>query len=373
MALSFKKLTDTLPVWLAPGRGRDRDILICTMGRMVRNLEHRPFPGWSDAAGRAAVAEALLPALGGTTAFKGAFCAEMSKLNRQQRLMLLERKQLTPSMAARQDGCYILVASRRHMVAMVNEEEHLCVHATVPGLDAAKVLAQLDEIDGQLAEKVAFTASPEEGYLTSLPTETGEGLQLYAVLHMPALLRTDMIGRVRKGLEKLGLNLSPFYSESGEDAGAYFVIFTAAIRDGETEMETERFTRICKLLAQRESDMRRKISHDDETADAIYRAYALLRHSRLMDFKELVNLLSYIRLGFALGLLGPAETGEAEPATAADLEAAVLQLYNTTAPAHLRARHKDATDKTAAMRLRSEEAAGLMRRIQIITPQDSTF
>lgn len=358
MPISFNKLLEGHPCWFQPGRGEYADILISTMGRMVRDLPGHPFPGWSTAQDRAAVAEALLPALGECPYFKPCFRAEMPKLTQEKRLVLLERKQLTPCMAARQDGCHLLISKNQNLLAMVNEEEHLCVHAIAPGLDIPAVCGRLQQLDSFLRERLTFASTAQDGYLTSLPAEAGDGLQLYAVMHLPALVRAGMLDSTRKGLEALGCTLSPFYAESGEEAGNLYVVFTQAIKRGGTDSEAERFARICRTLAEREWHLRDHGFRRVELLNDAHRAYAILLHSKLLDFKEMISLVSMIRWGAHLSIFTGRDAAKAE-----DIRAGLLSLYETMAPAHLRMAEAESS-KWDALQRRSQAVADVIRNLQ---------
>ena len=62
-------------------------------------------------------------------------------------------------------------------------------------------------------------------------------------------------------------------------------------------------------LAEQERAERRKLLHDDpdRITDRVMRAQALLHAARLLDSKELLQLVSDLRFGTSLGLIEPIE------------------------------------------------------------------
>ena len=333
--MSFNTLVKTPSTWFtAPGA--DGDILIGMMARAVRNLKGHKFPGWSTDESRKAVADIILPVLRTQPGIKTGFEAEMSKLSYEQRRMLLERKQLSHSMAARQGGCHLLINKKQDTTFMVNEEEHLAVHFYMGGIDGPdtdKLLKRVHKTLAPIEKQLDIAHTRKDGYQTSLPAECGTGLQLYAVLQLPAMSTAGMMPQVERGLEKLMLNISPFYSELGDDAGCLYVIYTAPIpQDGEQELADHLNTTVVSLI-ERELQVRCKMSATDNGTtsilDKIGRAYGLLKYARRLEYAELLNALAMIRLGLVCGYIEPLASGPAE------MIAQIAGIYPVAAPYHL--------------------------------------
>lgn len=280
-------------------------VVIGSIVRMVRNLPGHPFPGWSSSESRAAIAEKILPVIRSIRGFKTAFCSEMSKLSYGERRALLTRKQLTPSMAARQDGCYVIIPQRKSIYLMVNEEEHLVAHVFRDGLDLSSGVEELLALNDLLEDELTFAHTSQHGYLTSIPTEAGDGLQLYTVLHLPALSQANMMNQVTKALEKLHVNISPYYSDAQDDTGHLYVLFSIPGPEDTVDEMIESFEGIIGHLVRREQQVRRKLmaSPEQHLQDAIARAYGLLTNCCRLSLKELRDSVSLLRLGTLLGLI----------------------------------------------------------------------
>ncbi|MBR5186664.1 MAG: ATP--guanido phosphotransferase, partial [Akkermansia sp.] len=78
--MKFETLLKQASGW-APDRNTTDGVVIGSIVRMVRNLPGYPFPGWSTAEARVAVAEKLLPVIPGMRGYKTSFCAELSQLS----------------------------------------------------------------------------------------------------------------------------------------------------------------------------------------------------------------------------------------------------------------------------------------------------
>lgn len=288
-----------------PGRNTTNGVVIGSIVRMVRNLPDYPFPGWSTRKGRQAVADVLLPAIKEIRGYKNAVCAEMNELTYGIRRALLTRKQLTPCMAARQDGCFVVIPQKRPVCIMVNEEEHLVIHSFRNGLDFDSGMNELLNLDEELQSKLEFAYTPLNGYLTSIPSEAGDGLQLYCLLHLPGLSIANMMNQVTKALEKLHVSISPYFSDSQDDTGHLFVLFSIPGPEDSIEEIQEGFSDVVRHLVHREQQVRQKLLGAPGLflQDAIGRAYGLLNTCRRLSIKELRDAASLLRLGTLLKLI----------------------------------------------------------------------
>ena len=302
--MRFETLLKQDPGW-APDRNTTDGVVIGSIVRMVRNLPGHPFPGWSTAESRAAVAEKLLPVIQGMRGYKTSFCAELSQLSYGERRALLTRKQLTPCMAARQDGCYVVIPQRKPMLLMVNEEEHLVAHSFHNGLNLLDGVQNLLQLHDRLEEGIELAHSAQQGYLTSIPAEAGDAMQLYCVLHLPALCMANMIGQVTKAMEKLHVSISPYYSDAQDDTGHLYVLFSIPGPEDSMDEMLESFEYVIGHLVRREQQVRRKLlaTPGQHLEDAISRAYGLLTSCRRLALKELRDAVSLLRLGTLLGFI----------------------------------------------------------------------
>ena len=316
MAKSFKSLLKKLPPWFQ-NPGEEGDVIIGSMARVVRNLVGHKFPGWSTDEDRKAVADKLLPLIkqlpGNKTA---AFCAEMPELDYTQRRVLLERKLMTQCMAARQGGCHVVINGKQDVTYMVNEEEHLVMHLFSSESDYESLIGKAEAICTKLAGELTFAQDATGDYLTSLPTEAGSGVQLYTVMHLPALVAADMMPQIKRALEKLMLHIAPLYSNMGDDVANLFVVYTPPIlKNGEDDM-VGHLRDITLTIAEREHDVRNRLCNNTSTItllpDMVSRAYGLLQYAYRLEYSEFINALSMTRLGVVLGYIEPLETSPAE-------------------------------------------------------------
>jgi protein arginine kinase len=162
-----------------------------------------------------------------------------------------------------------------------------------------------------------------------------------AMMHLPALVLSEDITRIIKAVNKLGLAVRGLYGEGTEALGNLFQI-SNQMTLGESESEiTDKLTKVIGQVIEHEENARQKMLEDRGRliADQVGRAYGFMRHSYSISSKEVLNLLSMLRLGVDLGLM-PEE-----------YRATIDELFIRTQPAHLQ--------KDFERKLTAEERDGL--------------
>lgn len=329
MAIKFTSLLKLLPPWF-DHCGYENGVILGTMGRLVRNLKGECFPGWSTGESRARVAEKLTPAVRSLPGFRQAAHAEMPELSKIERKVLLERKQITPCMAARQDGCHVFINKKQDSIVMLNEEEHLAIHQFAAGNQMESIVSELNKKAKNLAKNVEFAHGKEYGFLTSMAAECGDGLQLYMVLHLPGHAMMNQIDKLERALNKMHLNLSPFFNEFGDETGNLYVLFSTPIPMGATEDVMGHMLNIAENLEEKELMLRNKIDIEDpvQMNDMVGRMYGTLRYGSLMEYPEFLHILSILHLGIEQETLILNKKKEA-------LQTSLSNVLLLAAPAHL--------------------------------------
>lgn len=312
-----------------PTRGMNH-VLRGTMTRLVRNLPGHSYPGWSTAESRAEVAEKLLPAIRQQKGFKNSSPVEISKLSYEERLLLMQRKLITPSFAARQDGCHLILNRGMDTSVMINEEEHLVIHKFRPHDSIEKTYKEARQLADGIEALVPFARDRHWGYQSSIPAEAGDGVQFYAFLHLPAICLMNQIPPITRALEKLHLHITPFFTSYGEHNGDLYTVFTSPAPWQQAEKLLAHFRYQMDGLSRMETQIRDMLfcKGSPQLFDEISRGSSLLVSARMISYDELLELISDVELAIALGLVA---TDGAE----ADFQKKLRELYNTTAPALL--------------------------------------
>lgn len=325
----FERSRDNIPAWLSR-LDKDDDMCLGSVVRLVRNLPDSPFPGWSTENSRREVFERLA----------GTLCeidelgisdvsefTEMCDLSFRERRIMLERKIITPCMAARQKGCYVAVNRQATVCVMINEEEHLVIHFMGRGSLAARNCKRAAAVASALDARFSFAKQEKLGYLVSNPQEVGDGMQFYQILHLPALALSGMIEPSSRAAEKLQCTLTPLFARDandGEDDAHCFLLCASPAPLGTFAQQAQAILGLSHELERRELQMRYKLTQrvDSPLVDQICRSYAILSYAHLLSYKEMKMHISIMLLALSIGIITAYDsrsTQQAKNHIAADL------------------------------------------------------
>jgi protein arginine kinase len=302
-------LPDSGLEWL-DADGPFADVVLSTRVRLARNLEGHRFSLRADDAERERIFEEARDAAQRTESLQQGTVLAMRRLAEPTRRLLLERHLISKELSGEGGGeppahSALLLAHDDALGVMVNEEDHLRLQSLVSGFRLREAWRRVDRLDEEIGAHLRFAFHSEFGYLTSCPTNVGTGLRASVLVHLPALVLTQEIGKVLQGISQVGLTFRGLYGEGSEVVGNFFQISNQTTL-GKTEEElVDHLQKIVQQVVQYEQQARSVLLRDARTVieDKVWRAYGLLRYARSISFEEVMNLLSGVRLGLGLKLL----------------------------------------------------------------------
>ena len=322
--MNLDNLTHTSGEWLR-GSGPESDIVISSRIRLARNLAAFPFTNRASSYQKAEI-EALLrdrigklevdPKLGYLTV------PSLSTLDRQ---FLVERQLISRELAASDGPRGVALGPQETVSLMVNEEDHLRLQVMRSGFTLDETWQEIDRMDDLLEQRVGYAFSEEFGYLTACPTNVGTGMCASVMLHLPALEFTKQIEKVFRALQKINLAVRGLYGEGSRASGHFYQISNqVTLGKSETGILNEIHGVIPQIINY-ERQARTSWLRDNRQGlqDKISRAYGTLCSATMMTSEETMELLSYVRLGVNLGLIGDITIPT------------VNELFIHTQPAHL--------------------------------------
>jgi protein arginine kinase len=142
------------------------------------------------------------------------------------------------------------------------------------------------------------------------------------------LVLTRHIAKCFQAMAKLGLNVRGLYGEGTEATGDFYQISNqSTLGKSEEGIVRELAAVVPEVLKYERSARKTLVTRDRRRIeDRVWRAYAMLKHARILSSEEAMTLLSALRLGVNCGILD-----SIEPAT-------VNQLFVFGQPAHLQMR-----------------------------------
>lgn len=302
-------LSDAGLEWLEAD-GPLADVVLSTRVRLARNLHDHRFGLRADDDERQAILDASREAAQRTRALGEGMILPMGRVSEGTRRLLLERHLVSRELVGEEGGepphfSALFLADDDSLGVMVNEEDHLRLQSLVSGFRLRDAWRRVDELDEELSAHLRYAFHSEFGYLTSCPTNVGTGLRASVLVHLPALVLTQEIGKVLQGISQVGLTFRGLYGEGSEVVGNFFQISNQTTLGKTEEDLIDHLQKIVQQVVQYEKQARNVLLRDARTVieDKVWRAYGLLRHARSTSFEEVMNLLSGVRLGLGLKLL----------------------------------------------------------------------
>ena len=289
--------------------GPDSDIVLSTRVRLARNLQGHPYVAKASPGQREVVCRTVLRALEKTSLRGRSALVRMTEVSERSRKVLLERRLISSEIAALDTGpdggVAVAIAGDSPVAVLINEEDHLRLQGLVGGMRVADAWGMVDSLDEELGRCLHFAYHHEFGYLTCCPTNVGTGLRASALLHLPGLVLTKEIGRALQGISEVGLTFRGLHGEGSDVVGNFFQISNQTTLGQSEEDLVEHLSRVVSTVLEKERCARQVLLRDagPVTEDKVWRAYGLLRYARTLEYEELVNLLSGVRLGVSLELL----------------------------------------------------------------------
>lgn len=207
---------------------------------------------------------------------------------------------VTKELVKRKDRAALIINKEETISIMINEVDHLNIQCITEGMNLKEVYEVANKIDDLIEEDITYSFHEDFGYLTATPSKVGTGMKASVILHLPALSMSEEITNISKGLSQLGMAINQVYA----DGNIYEV--SNRISLGITEDEIiNNLEGVVENIIQEEIKFRDIVVNKCkyEVEDKIFRAYGILKNAKLMSYKELVELLSYVRLGVEMYVL----------------------------------------------------------------------
>ena len=218
---------------------------------------------------------------------------------------LLERHIISKELIENKDISAVGISGDEHLIVMINEEDHIREQCIYEGFNLYKAFREIKQLDDFLLENINVAFSVDYGFLTSSPANLGTGMRASVMLFLPALKRIGDIELIKSEARVTGHTVRGLYGEGTETFGSFYQISNQnSLGFSEEEIVdnvTEYVYNICKMeLSAREDIL---ATNHDQIVDEIYRAYGILKECKLLQEKEMIELLSLIKFGDALGFL----------------------------------------------------------------------
>ena len=276
------------------------DTILSTRVRLARNIDGVPFPVRLNVTRRAAVNRTVCETL--QAAGMAMRMIDMSRLYPYEAVALAERHLISPEFISGTEGRLLLLSDDERVSIMLNEEDHIRIQAIEPGLAPEQAYRNACAYDDALDAGVRYAFDNRLGYLNQNPRDLGTGMRVSVMMHLPALSKTGGMTKFASMIGKLGMNVRGSYGDAASVKGDIFRVGNQ-VSMGITEEEAiANLKSLAMQIATREHAAAAEFIKDIGVRDRITRAEGVLKNAMLLTADEMMEMLSWVRLGALYGL-----------------------------------------------------------------------
>lgn len=282
----------------------DKDIVITSRIRLARNLKNHKFPvRMSSDESNTIISNTNEAIKSSGLNFKLIYMNDLSEVDKN---VLIEKHLISPALAENKHGGAILLSEDNKISIMINEEDHLRIQIIGSGMCLNECWEVANKVDDVLEEYLDYAFDKELGYITSCPTNIGTGMRASVMLHLPALSITSQTDKLLYGVSQLGVAVRGVYGEGTKSIGYLYQISNQGTLGASEKTLIEKIEQIVWQIVDKEKRVREHMlkNNVDELEDEIYRAYGILTNARTIVADEAMKLLSYLKLGKEMDLIG---------------------------------------------------------------------
>ncbi|MGE3173507.1 MAG: ATP--guanido phosphotransferase [Planctomycetota bacterium] len=291
--------------WLQ-GNGNDADIAICTRVRLARNLQGFHFSPVQTATEARELTEYVVQRLEPKGLPEALDVVELDRLDDLERTVLVERHLISRELAASKRPRSVAINRDESVAVMINEEDHLRMQVFQSGLQPEATWRRAEALDEALMQRLPLAWSEEFGFLTSCPTNTGTGMRLSVMVHLPGLVWSDEIEKATNTAQKIHLAVRGLYGEGSRALGDFYQVSNqVTLGRSEQQILGDVMLAVGKMV-QWEREVREALlrgASRPRTLDRVHRALGTLERAQILTSEEALGCLSALRLGVHHGLV----------------------------------------------------------------------
>jgi protein arginine kinase len=304
MRLAIDELVKGPGSWLS--MGSPTGVVISSRIRLARNVAQAAFPGWAGEEERVRLCRQLREVVEHLESVGPCVVFDMHGLDAIDRDVLRERHLISHELCERGRGSAVAIAEDEHIAIMINEEDHLRLQVMSPGLNLRGIWQRIDAIDSEIEMRVDYAFSNTRGYVTACPSNVGTGLRASVMLHLAGLRLQGEVDSVVNGLERVGLAVRGLLGEGTDAHGNMYQVSNQQTLGESEEQVIDGLLEVVEELVTHEQNARARLMEGlpHRVADVVARARGVLLNCRILSSQEVLDLLSDLRLGVELGLVG---------------------------------------------------------------------
>lgn len=341
--------------WLK-GSGPQADIAICTRVRFARNLrDYRFSPTITPDESRELVAF-VREQIAKPGFYEPVKILDLQGIEELERRVLVERHLISRELAGQDRPRAVAINEAENVSIMINEEDHLRSQVFASGFRLPEAYRHAERLDEALMAVLPLAFSEEFGFLTACPTNTGTGMRISAMLHLPGLVWANEIEKATSTAQKIHLAVRGLYGEGSRALGDFYQVSNQVTLGRSEEQILQDVAVAVERLVAWEREVRGALLAGEprtRTLDRIFRALGTLERAYELTSDEAMNCLSAVRFGVQQGLLPELDLHQ------------VNQAQLLSQPAHLQRLCREKLTPAE----RDQRRAALVRRIFATRPR----
>jgi len=294
--MTIEELAKSEGIWSSEERC-DADIVLKSSVSFRRNIKGYLFAHKLGKKERENLNSLIISKIEGVENCKGWPVYDLEKCTAIDKKIFFERNIIEDNVfnhgvliVSRDQNCYFILNNRDHVRLVTNGY----------GFHFESIYHLGKKIIAEVEKNLGFEWNKEFGYLTANPLNCGTGTAFSMTLHLAGLVGSGKINELLFDLEKRGL----FLRSSWVDG--YYEISN---KKSAGIIEKELYNSIkdnFKSIVSRERAERENVYRLNKSLieDKVWRSYGLLLSCRLLSLFEALDLLSHLRLGISLGIIG---------------------------------------------------------------------
>ena len=288
-----------IPGWFREN-GKEEDVVISSRVRLSRNLTGFLFPNKMELKDEKRVKDIIIEAF--EILDNKMDILSVDSLNSIERRMMAERSLISQNFTIEKNKT-LIVSKDQKTSCMINGNDHLLIAEYRSGLGLVDAYNTVNKLESSLEKILDFAVSLEFGYLNENIRNSGTGLKVSVMLHLPALIRLSLFDRAIKSSLDKEFTVKGYLGNDDGSLGDLYQISNGLAIGNKEEEYIDKLAKTCKKLVNYERQARDELVHKRriELEDKHYRSIGLIKHCRLLTSGEAVNALTDIRLGIVLG------------------------------------------------------------------------
>lgn len=288
--------------------------IITSRIRIARNMVESPFPIVLSKKKGELYRRSLVDRLTRKTELGIFKYFDLNKIAYNDTKVLVEKNLAGATILQNRDIKGILISKDERTSVLINDEDHVRIQTIREGLDLEGAWKIVSGIDDQIDNVMNYAFDENLGYLTSCTTNLGTGMRASIMVHLPALTLTGYMDRIYQAANQIGMAVRGTFGEGTDIYGSVYQI-SNQVTLGRKESEIiGTLMEVTKEIVRKEMAACETIlaNHKVHIEDKVYRALGIIKNARIIDLQESINLLSDIRLGYSLGIIGTEEAVDFE-------------------------------------------------------------